>query len=670
MADKESKRVNRNLRTALLYLLFIVLGLLFLANTLQPQEAETELDNSEFMSALANERVVSVVVYPRTQDVKGTYYPDEAAAEADEPVKFTTTYLDNAALDAALAEYPVRDGVKVDMRDSGAWLGLLASFIPVVIIVIVMFWLINQMQGGNSKVMSFGKSRAKRITRDQPRITFKDVAGADEAVEELEEIKEFLESPGKFQALGAKIPKGVLLVGPPGTGKTLLARAVAGEAGVPFFTISGSDFVEMFVGVGASRVRDLFEQAKAASPCIVFIDELDAVGRMRGAGLGGGHDEREQTLNQLLVEMDGFDIKDNVIIMAATNRPDVLDAALLRPGRFDRQILVDRPDLKGRAEILKIHARGKPLGDEIELEVLARRTPGFTGADLANLVNEAALLAARHGKKEIDMIELEEAIERVIAGPEKKSRIISDKEKRIIAYHESGHALVGHVLPNTDPIHKISIISRGRALGYTLALPVEDKFLSARGEMLDEIAMMLGGRVAEAITMGDITTGASNDIERATKLARQMVTQYGMSDKLGPMTLGDGQHEVFLGRDFSATPNYSQEIAFEIDKEIRRLIDESYETAYKILTERRELLDLMAEVLCERETIDKEELQALLDGRWSEHLEEEKRREAEAAKNPPDEGLVAAEETPAEPVDDRPIVEVLPPDIEDSAAPA
>jgi cell division protease FtsH len=429
----------------------------------------------------------------------------------------------------------------------------------------------------------------------------------------------------------------------------------------------------MFVGVGASRVRDLFEQAKAASPCIVFIDELDAVGRMRGAGLGGGHDEREQTLNQLLVEMDGFDIKDNVIIMAATNRPDVLDSALLRPGRFDRQILVDRPDLRGRAEILKIHSRGKPLGGEIDLEVIARRTPGFTGADLANLVNEAALLAARHGKKEVEMVELEEAIERVIAGPEKKSRIISDKEKRIIAYHESGHALVGHVLPNTDPIHKISIISRGRALGYTLALPVEDKFLSSRGEMLDEIAMMLGGRVAEAITMGDITTGASNDIERATKLARQMVTQYGMSDKLGPMTLGDGQHEVFLGRDFSATPNYSQEIAFEIDKEIRRLIDGAYETAFAILTERRDQLELMANVLEERETVDKEELEALLEGRWEEQLKKEQQRQAEADKQAARDSKAAAEEKateqPAE-TDTRPLVDVGPADIGDSAAPA
>ncbi|MEA5075896.1 MAG: ATP-dependent zinc metalloprotease FtsH [Coriobacteriia bacterium] len=663
--------MNRNLRTALLYLFFIVLGLLFLANTLQPMGAVKELSSSEFITAVEDGRVVDANILVRSLKIEGTYYPDEAAEKAEKAEEYTTTYLGDEALFGVLKEAGTE--YKVDPQDSSIWLTLLTSFLPIVVIVLVMFWLINQMQGGNSKVMSFGKSRAKRITRDQPRITFKDVAGVDEAVEELEEIKEFLANPGKFQALGAKIPKGVLLVGPPGTGKTLLARAVAGEAGVPFFTISGSDFVEMFVGVGASRVRDLFEQAKAASPCIVFIDELDAVGRMRGAGLGGGHDEREQTLNQLLVEMDGFDIKDNVIIMAATNRPDVLDAALLRPGRFDRQILVDRPDLKGRHEILKIHSRGKPLGEAIDLEVLARRTPGFTGADLANLVNEAALLAARHGKKEIEMHELEEAIERVIAGPEKKSRIISEHEKRIIAYHESGHALVGHVLPNTDPIHKISIISRGRALGYTLALPVEDKFLSARGEMLDEIAMMLGGRVAEAIAMGDITTGASNDIERATKLARQMVTQYGMSEKLGPMTLGEGQHEVFLGRDFSATPNYSQEIAFEIDKEVRRLIDEAYDTAHRILTERREQLDLMADVLVERETVDKEELEALLEGTWSEFLEREalkaaEEEKAEAGKKRGKKG--EPEPAPEEPVDDRPIVDVAVPPAGDEPSPA
>jgi len=658
--------VNRNLRTALLYLFFIVLGLLFLANTLQPMGAVEELSSSEFISALEDERVVEATVLVRSLQVEGDYYPDEAARKAEEPAQYTASYLDGEALFDVLQD----SGTKytVDPQDTSIWLTLLTSFLPIVVIIIVMVWLMNQMQGGNSKVMSFGKSRAKRITRDQPRITFKDVAGVDEAVEELEEIKEFLANPGKFQALGAKIPKGVLLVGPPGTGKTLLARAVAGEAGVPFFTISGSDFVEMFVGVGASRVRDLFEQAKAASPCIVFIDELDAVGRMRGAGLGGGHDEREQTLNQLLVEMDGFDIKDNVIIMAATNRPDVLDAALLRPGRFDRQILVDRPDIRGRQDILKIHTRGKPIGKEIDLEVLARRTPGFTGADLANFVNEAALLAARHGKKEIDMVELEDAIERVIAGPEKKSRIISDHEKRIIAYHESGHALVGHVLPNTDPIHKISIISRGRALGYTLALPVEDKFLSSRGEMLDQIAMMLGGRVAEAIAMGDITTGASNDIERATKLARQMVTQFGMSEKLGPMMLGEGQHEVFLGRDFSATPNYSQEIAFEIDKEIRRLIDDSYDTAHRIITERRDQLDLMADVLVERETVDKEELEALLEGRWAEFQEKQKIKDAEAADAA--EAEPAPAPVPEESGDDRPIVDVPVPPVEDSPSPA
>ena len=442
-----------------------------------------------------------------------------------------------------------------------------------------MFFFLNQMQGGNSKIMNFGKAKAKRMTRDQPRITFKDVAGADEAIEELQEIKEFLANPGKFQALGAKIPKGVLLVGPPGTGKTLLARAVAGEAAVPFFSISGSDFVEMFVGVGASRVRDLFEQAKAASPCIIFVDEIDAVGRQRGAGLGGGHDEREQTLNQLLVEMDGFDIKDNVILIAATNRPDILDPALLRPGRFDRQVVVDRPDLKGRLGILKIHARGKPLTDEIDLEVLARRTPGFTGADLANLVNEAALLAARHGKKKVDMIELEEGIDRVVAGPERKSRLISEDEKKVIAYHEAGHAIVGHVLPHGDSIHKVTIIPRGRSLGSTWHLPEEEKFLGSKSEMLADLASFLGGRVAEEIAIGDVTTGASNDIERATKLAKQMVMRFGMSEKLGPQTFGEANHEVFLGRDFSANADYSPEVAYEIDKEVARLIDDAYEKA-------------------------------------------------------------------------------------------
>ncbi len=463
--------------------------------------------------------------------------------------------------------------------------------------------------------MSFGKSKAKKLSKDQPKTTFKDVAGLDEAVEELEEIKEFLANPAKFLALGAKIPKGVLLFGPPGSGKTLLARAVAGEAAVPFFSISGSDFVEMFVGVGASRVRDLFEQAKANTPCIIFVDEIDAVGRHRGAGLGGGHDEREQTLNQLLVEMDGFDIKDNVILIAATNRPDILDPALLRPGRFDRQIVVDRPDLRGRIGILKVHVRGKPLAKDVDLDVLARRTPGFTGADLANLVNEGALLAARHGKKKIDMKELEESIDRVIAGPERKTRLISDKEKRIIAYHESGHALVAHVLPNTDQVHKISIIPRGKALGYTLTLPTEDKYLVAKSELTDELAMLLGGRVAEDMIFKDITTGAQDDLDRTTKIARQMVCEYGMSEKLGPLTLGQKQNQVFLGRDLASHPDYSQEIAYDIDKEIRRIVDEAWDKARDILIKNEKTLNLIAKTLIDKETIEKEDLARLLQGK-------------------------------------------------------
>ncbi|MDP2181731.1 MAG: ATP-dependent zinc metalloprotease FtsH [Actinomycetota bacterium] len=599
-------------------------------NFIGQPEGPTQLKTSEFAQALDDGRIISVEARARDGRVIGTFYPDAAAQKQgqDRQAPFETTFMGEDSFTALMGEHPDVE-YKVDPQTGFSWAALLIQLVPVALIIFFMLFFLNQMQGGNSKVMSFGKARAKRMTRDQPRITFKDVSGVDEAIEELEEIKEFLANPGRFQALGAKIPKGVLLVGPPGTGKTLLARAVAGEAAVPFFSISGSDFVEMFVGVGASRVRDLFEQAKAAAPCIIFMDEIDAVGRQRGAGLGGGHDEREQTLNQLLVEMDGFDINANVILIAATNRPDILDPALLRPGRFDRQIVVDRPDRRGREGILKIHTKGKPLADEIDLEVLARRTPGFTGADLANLVNEAALLAARHGKKKIDMVELEEAIERVISGPERKSRLISDEEKKIIAYHESGHALVGHMLPNTDPVHKISIIARGQALGYTLSLPSEDRFLNSRSQMLDNIAMMLGGRVAEEIAIGDITTGASNDIERATKAAKQMVTRYGMSEKLGPQTFGDANHEVFLGRDFSANADYSPEIAFEIDKEIRRLIDEGFDKAHTILTERREQLDLMARVLIERETVDKEELEALLEGRWNEY-EAEHPAEAEA----------------------------------------
>jgi len=639
--------LNKNLRTVLLYLVLLVAAVYFVTGTFSAAEGPSELTTSEFLAALDDDRVTEVTFKANDRVVEGQYYPTDAAAERGETAlkSFTSTWAGEDSFNALMAEH--RDvEFAIDPQNTSLWVGLLTSLLPIGILILVMLYFFSQMQGGNSKVMSFGKAKAKRMTRDQPRVTFKDVAGADEAIEELEEIKEFLANPGKFQALGAKIPKGVLLVGPPGTGKTLLARAVAGEAAVPFFSISGSDFVEMFVGVGASRVRDLFEQAKAASPCIIFMDEIDAVGRQRGAGLGGGHDEREQTLNQLLVEMDGFDMNDNVILIAATNRPDILDPALLRPGRFDRQITVDRPDLKGREEILKIHARGKPMEDDIELEVLARRTPGFTGADLANLVNEAALLAARHGKKKIDMKELDEAIERVISGPERKSRLISEEEKKIIAYHEAGHALVGHVLPTTDPIHKISIIARGQALGYTLALPSEDRFLTSRTYMLDNIAMLLGGRVAEEVAMGDITTGASNDIERATKTAKQMVMRFGMSDKLGPQTFGDANHEVFLGRDFSANADYSPEIAYEIDKEVRRLIDESYEIARRILTERRTQLDLMADVLVERETVDKDELEALLNGGWDEFLVREAAAKEAEPEVEPDAG--AEEETAAD----------------------
>ena len=494
--------------------------------------------------------------------------------------------------------------------------------------------MMNQMQGGGSKVMSFGKSKAKRVSVDSPKVTFKDVAGCEEAVEELHEIKEFLENPKKFQQLGARIPKGVLLYGPPGTGKTLLARAVAGEAGVPFFSISGSDFVEMFVGVGASRVRDLFEQAKQNSPCIIFVDEIDAVGRHRGAGMGGGHDEREQTLNQLLVEMDGFEMKDNIILIAATNRPDILDPALLRPGRFDRQIVVDRPDRPGRKQILDVHSRGKPIDKDIDIDALAAQTPGFTGADLANLVNEAALLAARHGKKLIGMTELEEGIMRVLAGPEKKTRIISEKEKAITAYHEMGHALVGHFLEFTDPVHKISVVSRGQALGYTISLPTEDKFLTTKQELMDTLSMTLGGRAAEEVVFGEITTGAANDLEKATATAKQMIMRYGMSEELGPRTLGHDQSMPFLGREFQQQADYSEEIAKQIDDEIRRIIEEAHQRATDLLAGKRDLLDSISRILIVRETIEASEFQALVDGVpedevFRERDEKEARRQAQ-----------------------------------------
>jgi cell division protease FtsH len=507
---------------------------------------------------------------------------------------------------------------RLDVKGDGAgWSSLLLYVVPFVLFVGFWIFLTRQIQGqsGAGRLGKFGRSPARRLSVDSPKITFRDVAGADEAVEELHEIKEFLENPKKFQALGARIPKGVLLYGPPGTGKTLLARAVAGEAGVPFFSISGSDFVEMFVGVGASRVRDLFEQAKQNSPCIIFMDEIDAVGRHRGAGLGGGHDEREQTLNQLLVEMDGFEMKDNIILIAATNRPDILDPALLRPGRFDRQIVVDRPDRKGRAKILEVHTRGKPLAKEIDVDALAGQTPGFTGADLANLVNEAALLAARSGKREITQLELEEGIMRVIAGPEKKTRVMSEKERLITAYHEMGHAIVGHYLEHSDPVHKISVISRGQALGYTISMPQEDKFLTTRAELTDNMAMTLGGRAAEEIVFGEITTGASNDLEKVTATAKQMVMRFGMSERLGPRVFGHDHGQPFLGREFSAEPDYSDEIAREIDDEIRRIVEAAHRRAIDLLTEHRQALEAISQILVRRETIEKEEFEALLAGR-------------------------------------------------------
>ena len=492
------------------------------------------------------------------------------------------------------------------------WTGILSSILPMLLIVGLWFLLMNQSNGGGGRVMNFGKSRARRYDEDKVKVTFKDVAGADEAKQELEEVVEFLKHPQKYNELGAKIPKGVLLYGPPGTGKTLLAKAVAGEAGVPFFSISGSDFVEMFVGVGASRVRDLFEQAKKSAPCIVFIDEIDAVGRQRGAGLGGGHDEREQTLNQLLVEMDGFGANEGIIMIAATNRPDILDPALLRPGRFDRQIVVDRPDIKGRQEILKVHVKGKPIGQDVQLNVIAQRTPGFTGADLSNLVNEAALMTARKNKKVINMPEMEEAAERVIMGPERKSRVISDKEKRLTAYHEGGHTVVGMLLDNTDPVHKVTIIPRGRAGGYTLSLPKEDRYYATRSEMLDELKVLLGGRVAEALVLKEISSGASNDLQRATTLARQMICEYGMSENIGPVTFGHRQDQVFLGRDIAREKDYSEEVAAEIDKEVRSFIEDAYAATEKLLSENIDKLRIIAQALIEKETLEAEEIQELL----------------------------------------------------------
>jgi cell division protease FtsH len=603
--------LQRLLRGPFVWLALLAILLVTVLSSFASGQNPEELTYGEFIARLDQGEIATVEDFAAQNRLEGTlddgeetpfvaqYNPDVNAEEL------------GTALVAARAEGRLNQQ-EVSNESGSVLLSLLVNLLPFLVIFGLFFFFMTQMQGGGNRVMSFGKSRAKVINKDAPKVTFADVAGADEAVEELREIKEFLENPAKFQAMGAKIPKGVLLFGPPGTGKTLLARAVAGEAGVPFFSISGSDFVEMFVGVGASRVRDLFEQAKANAPAIIFMDEIDAVGRHRGAGMGGGHDEREQTLNQLLVEMDGFDVKTGVILIAATNRPDILDPALLRPGRFDRQIVVDRPDLIGRQAILRVHSRGKPLASDSDLDVIARRTPGFTGADLANLVNEAALMSARRSQAEIPMAALEDAIDRVIGGPERRTRVVGEQEKRVIAYHEGGHTIVGHALPHADPVHKVSIIARGMALGWTLTLPTEDKYLVSRGELIDRLAMMLGGRVAEEITIGDFTTGASDDITKATATAREMVTQYGMSAKLGPMTFGHKDSQPFLGKEFGHQQDYSDSVAVTIDAEIRALIDEAHDEALEILVANRPVLEELADALIEHETVEKDQLSAIL----------------------------------------------------------
>src|SRR5437867_2356805 len=605
--------MRRFFRSAAFPILIVIVLAIFAQRLISPGSSQPTPTYNQFLTAIQQhpQEISSVTLQPKTQTIEVTQANND---------QYSTGYPPNT--EESLVNTLQRQHIETKVEGTGgsSFLSILTYILPFVLFFGFWVFLMNQMQGGGSRVMSFGKSRAKRMSVDAPKITFRDVAGADEAVQELQEIKEFLENPKKFQALGARIPKGVLLYGPPGTGKTLLARAVAGEAGVPFFSISGSDFVEMFVGVGASRVRDLFEQAKQNAPCIVFMDEIDAVGRHRGAGLGGGHDEREQTLNQLLVEMDGFELKDNIILIAATNRPDILDPALLRPGRFDRQLAVDRPDRNGRRKILEVHSKGKPLASEIDLDTLAAGTPGFTGADLANLVNEAALLAARRGKKVIEQEELEEGIMRVIAGPEKKTRLFSEEERLITAYHEMGHALVSHFLEHSDPVHKISVISRGQALGYTISMPQEDKFLTTRAELQDTMAMTLGGRAAEEIVFGEITTGASNDLEKVTETAKQMVMRFGMSERLGPRVFGHDRSLPFLGREFSAEPDYSDEIAREIDDEIRRIVEEAHQTAKDILAEHREYLGTISEILVKRETIEKDEFEALLAGRTEEEI--------------------------------------------------
>jgi cell division protease FtsH len=622
--------VNRFLRSALFPVVVITLIVWLGTQTLMSHKQKTKKQTLSSLYSLVDNQPQTI------KEVVFSPNKHQAQVQLNDNTKFNVYYASDQS-QANLQQDLLNHNVEFDSKGIGtsAWWSILTSLLPFVLLFGFWIFLMNQVQGGGSKVMSFGKSRAKRMTPDSPKIGFKDVAGVDEAVEELQEIKEFLENPKKFQALGARIPKGVLLYGPPGTGKTLLARAVAGEAGVPFFSISGSDFVEMFVGVGASRVRDLFEQAKQAAPCIVFMDEIDAVGRHRGAGLGGGHDEREQTLNQLLVEMDGFEMKDNIILIAATNRPDILDPALLRPGRFDRQIVVDRPDRTGRRKILEVHAKGKPLAPEIDLDTLAAGTPGFTGADLANLVNEAALLAARRGKKTIQQEELEEGIMRVLAGPEKKARLLSEQERKITAYHEMGHALVGHHLENTNPVHKITIVSRGQALGLTISLPTEDRYLQSRSALMDDLAMTLGGRAAEELVFHEITTGAANDLEKVTHTAKQMIMRFGMSEKLGPRVLGRNTDQPFLGREMGHEPDYSDEVAREIDEEIRRVIEEAHDRATRVLQEHMEELHRISAILIERETIDKDQFERLAAGEGEESVFPEETPSPEPA--PPEE---------------------------------
>lgn len=599
---------NQLLKNISIYLILLVIAAMALKMTMPHETKPAEWTYSHFIEYLADGKIDKVAL----KSVGDDNYQIEGETKKGE--KFT---LFAPSSDQGLHNQLKEKNVTVKYEPSEGppwWAGLLSTLLPVLLIAGFLFFMLQQTQGSGNRVMQFGKNRARMLDPEKQKVTFKDVAGVNEAKEELAEVVEFLKEPKRYIDIGAKIPKGVLLYGPPGTGKTLLAKAVAGEAGVPFFSISGSDFVEMFVGVGAARVRDLFEQAKKNSPCIVFVDEIDAVGRHRGAGLGGGHDEREQTLNQLLVEMDGFDANEGIIILAATNRPDILDPALLRPGRFDRQVVVDSPDLDGRKAIIKVHIRGKKLEDDVDLAVLARRTPGFTGADLANMVNEGALLSARRGKKKIGMKELEDAVERVIAGPEKKSRVMSDKEKRLVAYHEAGHAVVGSMLPNTDPVHKISIIPRGRAGGYTLMLPTEDRHYLTKSHLLDEITTLLGGRVSEDMVLKDISTGAQNDLERATSLVRKMITEYGMSEELGPLTFGKPQEQIFLGRDISRDRNYSEEIAFSIDKEARRIVENCYQQARQILEKNLHKLHLVATTLMEKETIEANEFEALMQG--------------------------------------------------------